>query len=147
MIHPNGHDPSTAPIPAPAPSETIQAPPEMPTKVEQPDFLVRYGFAGPIIIEVKLTSNADMKGNKIASSASYKSMQSYMDGFGAAHGVFLIVNNTAAKNLSTLRQIFETIPHVSVQIFDGLTRPSNPRGSGRTKRGTRKPKKIKSSQS
>jgi len=36
MIHPNGHDPSTATVPAPAPSETIQAPPEMPPVAVQP---------------------------------------------------------------------------------------------------------------
>jgi len=36
MIHPNGHDPSTATIPAPAQSETIQVPPEMPPAVVQP---------------------------------------------------------------------------------------------------------------
>jgi len=36
MIHPNGHDPSTATIPAPAPSETIQARPEVPPTVTQP---------------------------------------------------------------------------------------------------------------
>src|SRR6516164_3782113 len=35
MIHPNGHDPSTATIPAPVPSETSQAPPELPTPVVQ----------------------------------------------------------------------------------------------------------------
>ena len=35
MIHPNGHDPSTATIPAPAPSETIQSPLEMPPTVKQ----------------------------------------------------------------------------------------------------------------
>jgi hypothetical protein len=35
MIHPNGHDPSTATIPAPAPSESIQAPPQMPPSVER----------------------------------------------------------------------------------------------------------------
>jgi Bacterial conjugation TrbI-like protein len=36
MIHPDGHDPSAATIPEPVPSETVQAPPEMSTKVEQP---------------------------------------------------------------------------------------------------------------
>ena len=36
MIHPNGHDPSTATIPAPAPSENIQASPEMPATAVQP---------------------------------------------------------------------------------------------------------------
>jgi hypothetical protein len=36
MIHPNGHDPSTATIPAPAPSEIIKTPPEMRSTVEPP---------------------------------------------------------------------------------------------------------------
>jgi hypothetical protein len=36
MIHPNGHDPSTATIPAPGPSESIQTTPAMPSAVEQP---------------------------------------------------------------------------------------------------------------
>jgi len=36
MIHPNGHDLSTATIPTPATSETIQAPLEMPPAVVQP---------------------------------------------------------------------------------------------------------------
>ena len=42
MIHPNGHDPSSATIPAPAPSETIQAPPEMqPSVVDTLDIATR----------------------------------------------------------------------------------------------------------
>jgi hypothetical protein len=36
MIHPNGHDPSTATIPAPVPSEATQAPLEIPPTVERP---------------------------------------------------------------------------------------------------------------
>jgi hypothetical protein len=36
MIHPDGHEPSTATIPAPAPSETVQLPPEMPSTIVQP---------------------------------------------------------------------------------------------------------------
>lgn len=36
MIHSNRHDPSTATIPAPVSSETVQVPLEIPTKLEQP---------------------------------------------------------------------------------------------------------------
>lgn len=36
MIHPNGHDPSTATIPAPALSETVEAPLKIPPSVVQP---------------------------------------------------------------------------------------------------------------
>ncbi len=36
MIHPNGHDPSTATLPEPAPSEAITTPPETPPAAQQP---------------------------------------------------------------------------------------------------------------
>lgn len=36
MIHPNGHDSSTATIPAPAPREALETPSAMPSTVEQP---------------------------------------------------------------------------------------------------------------
>lgn len=36
MIHPNGHDTSTATIPVPAPREAVETPPAMPPIVEQP---------------------------------------------------------------------------------------------------------------
>jgi hypothetical protein len=36
MIHPNGHDPSTAAIPTPAPSEAIQTPSELSSALQQP---------------------------------------------------------------------------------------------------------------
>lgn len=82
------------------------------------DFLVRYGFVGPIVVEVKLTSNTDLKGNKIERSASYSSMGRYMDGYGASHGIFMVIDNTRAKNLERIREIFQKIPRVTVQSFD-----------------------------
>jgi len=81
------------------------------------DFLVRYGFAGPIIIEVKLTSNKDIRGSKIEQSASYLSMERYMYGFGALHGIFLVIDNTAARNLDQIKKSFEQIPNVWVKSF------------------------------
>jgi len=47
------------------------------------DFLIRYGFAGPIVVEIKLTSNSDIKGKHLEESPSYESMCRYMRGFGA----------------------------------------------------------------
>jgi len=41
VIHPNGHDPSTATIPAPVPSETVQARPEMPPPGQPLDIATR----------------------------------------------------------------------------------------------------------
>jgi hypothetical protein len=94
---------------------------------KRPDFLVRYGFAGPIVIEVKLTSNADLIGSKIEESASYKSMRTYMQGFGSLHGIFLIVKNTDANNLPVVKTAFEKIPNVWVSVFDGFANRSAPR--------------------
>ncbi len=42
------------------------------------DFLLRYAFAGPIGIEVKLTSITDMRAKDIQRSKSFESMRIYM---------------------------------------------------------------------
>src|SRR5436305_986372 len=57
------------------------------------DFLVKYGFAGPVGLEVKLTSNSDMKRTDLEKSPSYASMQTYMQGYNAPHGIFLVIDN------------------------------------------------------
>jgi hypothetical protein len=88
------------------------------------DFLVWYGFAGPVVIEVKLTSNRDMQGNKIVQSLSYISMQRYMTGYGpATPGIFLLINNTDAENIPAITKIFEAIPNVRVQTFNCFKSP------------------------
>jgi hypothetical protein len=108
---------------------------------KRPDFLVRYGFAGPIVIEVKLTSNADLIGRKIENSPSYKSMQNYMHGFGSLHGIFLIVKNTDTKNLPAIKAAFEKITNVWVPVFDGFATIPNRKKSARNGRSP-KPLRI-----
>lgn len=89
-----------------------------PLNDKRPDFLVRYGFTGPIVVEVKLTSNSDIKGSNIKESPLYRSMNQYMEGFGASHGIFLVVDNRGVKNLAEIKLTFENIPNVWVQSFD-----------------------------
>lgn len=95
------------------------------------DFIVRYGFAGPVVVEVKLTSNKDLQGRGIERSRSFISMQRYMDGYGSAYGIVLIINDTDAKNLRTIAESFQKIPRVTVQSFDLLaaTKKSSQKGS------------------
>jgi len=81
------------------------------------DFLVRYGFAGPVVVEVKLTTNTDIKCVDIGNSPSYLSMKRYMDGYGASHGIFLVIDNAGASNLAQIKEVFETIPNVVVKSF------------------------------
>ena len=82
------------------------------------DFVIRYGFVGPIVLEVKLTSNTDLKAKRMQASASYSSMQRYMQGYGASHGIFLVVDNVGAKNLPKVTETFQQIPNVWVQAVD-----------------------------
>jgi hypothetical protein len=103
---------------------------------KRPDFLVRYGFAGPIVVEVKLTSNTDLSGKEIENSASYRSMRTYMQGFGSLHGIFIVIKNTDVNNLSTVKTAFEKIPNVWVSVFDGFVNQAPSKKSAR--KGRRK---------
>jgi len=62
------------------------------------DLIVRYGFVGPIVLEIKLASNSDIKSTKVEKTDSYITMGRYMSGYGASHGIFLIIDNTGKKN-------------------------------------------------
>lgn len=84
---------------------------------KRPDFVVQYGFVGPVIIEVKLTSNSDIQGSKLQNAPSYESMSRYMGAFGAEHGIFLVLDNTGAGNLPLIRSTYEEIPGVEVMTF------------------------------
>ena len=39
-------------------------------------------------------------------------------GYGASHGIFLVINNTVAKNLSKSIKVFEKIPNVWATLID-----------------------------
>jgi hypothetical protein len=95
------------------------------------DLLVRYGFAGPIVVEVKLTSNTDMQTSKPERSASFTSMKQYMSGYGASHGIFLVIDNSHAPNLHKIKEAFAKIPNVWVRVFDYPEVQNKPRGSRR----------------
>lgn len=83
------------------------------------DLIVRYGFVGPIIIEVKLSSHGDVRARKIENSESYTSMQKYMSGYSASHGIFLIMDNTGKKpHIENAKKIFSQIQNVTVTSLD-----------------------------
>ncbi len=112
------------------------------------DLLVRYGFTGPIVIEVKLTSNSDIQSPRVETiekSDSYVTMRdAYMQGYGASHGIFLVVKNTDAKNLSTIQEAFQKINKVSVMSFDCYNSPTAPKRKT-VKNTAKRPKKKTSS--
>jgi hypothetical protein len=87
------------------------------------DFWVKYGFVGPIVVEVKLTSNTDLKLDDLTKGKSYSNMKRYVEGFSATHGIFLVIDNTNAKNIPKIKETYQKIPRVSVQSFDCNKKP------------------------
>lgn len=82
------------------------------------DLLIRYGFVGPIVVEVKLTSNSDIKAKDVAASKSYKSMEQYIQGYGSSHGIFLIIVNSETKSLPAIKETFGKIKGVTAVSLD-----------------------------
>jgi hypothetical protein len=93
--------------------------------------LVRYGFAGPVIIEIKLTSNKDMHTSEPEESVSYVRMKQYLEAYGGCNGILLIINNRRTVNLDLVKEAYAKIPHVWVKVFncrrDDLTRTTRRR--------------------
>lgn len=99
------------------------------------DLLLRYGFVGPLVLEVKLTSNRDMQGAKIERSPSYLSMKKYMQGYGATHGILMVIDNAGAKNLARVAEAYQKIKGVSVMVFNCfMMSSSKPRSRKTAKR-------------
>lgn len=58
------------------------------------DLLVSYGFLGPIVIELKLASHADIRTrSNFASTKSYDSFRTYLEGYRCDGGIFLVLEN------------------------------------------------------
>jgi hypothetical protein len=58
------------------------------------DFLIYYGFVGPILLEVKLSTSSDLgPRKKLESQSSYKNLVRYMYGYRAHYGIFLVFDN------------------------------------------------------
>ena len=110
---------------------------------KRPDLLVRYGFAGPVILEVKLTSNKDMHTMKPEQTTSYANMRQYLQGYGASHGIFLVIDIEPTKSLHKVTEAFSKIPNVWVKVFNcrkdetAKAKASRGKPKARTPRNTR----------
>jgi len=80
------------------------------------DFLIFYGFIGPVIIEIKLSKSKDLIGN-LKTKKSYKNLIHYMNNYKAHFGLFLVIDNKEkAKAKSTWEADFEKIKSDYEQI-------------------------------
>lgn len=103
------------------------------------DFIVRYGFVGPIVLEIKLSSHSDIKSKEVEKTESYMSMGNYMNGYGASHGIFLIIDNTGTKHLARAKEAFGKIKNVWATSIDCYSL------AVKNKKITKKTKKVKKS--
>jgi len=87
------------------------------------DFLIFYGFIGPILIEVKLSEHRDLDSRKnFEHQKSYKNLVRYMEGFNAHYGIFLVVDNKVRSpeaekwesHLARIRNAYNKIKNVEV---------------------------------
>lgn len=97
------------------------------------DFLIFYGFIGPILLEVKLSTNRDLVGSQktLQSKPSYKSLSQYMNGYNAHFGVFLVFDNkkrtqksdkweTHFGKISEAYQKIDNVTVLGLSINEGL---------------------------
>ncbi len=82
------------------------------------DMLIRYGFIGPVVLEIKLTSNSDLQARNITFSKSYRSMEHYMQAYGATYGIFLLIINKTIKTLPVIKEAFQKIKGVVAISID-----------------------------
>lgn len=99
------------------------------------DFLISYGFIGPILLEVKLSTNTDLAGSPqvLEGKPSYKSLSQYMKGYNAHFGIFLVFDNKKRNKRSEkwethfekIRNAYQKIDNVTVLALKCI-------GAGRT---------------
>lgn len=91
------------------------------------DFLVYYGFYGPVLIELKKSSHQDLGGDNLQAKKSFKSLATYMRQFRAEFGMLLVYETKMRtedkwkKHLEKIRFAYTNIEGVGVI---GLRPPS-----------------------
>ncbi len=83
------------------------------------DFTIFSGFVGPVVLEVKLASNSQIRGTEatLKKSKSYTNMKQYMAGYNASRGIFLIINDQEKSKLEPVTKLMKDIPGVEVCIL------------------------------
>ncbi len=106
------------------------------------DFVITYGFLGPILIELKLTSNSDLviAVPALKTKKSFKNLQQYIASFRPKYSIFLVLENKNRsaretkwiKHLANIKLAYEDISSVKViglpiplDIFKAKAPPEN----------------------
>jgi hypothetical protein len=74
------------------------------------DFLLYYGWLGPILIELKLSDHGDIKGPQIRSKKSHIRFKQYITNNRAYKGILLVIDNISeSKRTETVEEQFKKI--------------------------------------
>jgi len=96
-------------------SDIIREPQLLDSK--RPDFRISYGFLGPVLIELKTTSNKEIKEKKKRDAYKTK-LQQYVNGFDAIHAYFLILQVSKEHPISKFKpalvKLYEDCDKISV---------------------------------
>ena len=81
------------------------------------DFLIYYGFVGPVLLEIKLTKNDEIKNRKKREKYKSKLIQ-YIQGTKSYYGMFIIFQvedtNTLEKYMPQLQELYVTEKNIKV---------------------------------
>ncbi|MBS1514076.1 MAG: hypothetical protein JSS63_03525 [Bacteroidetes bacterium] len=87
---------------------------------KKPDFLIGYGLIKPVLVELKLSSHADLNVSEIENTKSYKSFITYRENFKVDYSIFLIYENQERelelyeKQLLNIKEVFEKESNVNI---------------------------------
>lgn len=92
------------------------------------DFILFYGFIGPLVVEFKLSDNEHLAGKDLKSKESFKNMEHYMKGYESEKGIFLVINNKKEQgrykfnsHLVKIKNTYEILDGVEVVGIDVLS--------------------------
>jgi hypothetical protein len=71
------------------------------------DFVIWYGFIGPVVVELKLSHNDEVGSKREVEAYREKLLNSYMRGTGARQAVFVLLHVREAASLPRARQLLE----------------------------------------
>jgi hypothetical protein len=81
------------------------------------DFLLSYGFIGPIVLEIKMSDSSDLTG-RLKNKKSYKNLQHYLINYNAYFGIFLVIDSKQVNSWPTqfekVKEAYQEIENVEV---------------------------------
>jgi hypothetical protein len=89
----------------------------------RPDFIISYGFIGPIVLEIKFNNNPQIQNKAKRKSYANKLENDYRKGFNAKYGIYLILEKDNCNNATirhTLSEEYSSLKNWEVIFLNCL---------------------------